>query len=289
MRDTAVHHLSAGNLTARLCAVALLTGAALAPPLAALAASSVPAPAQAAEASQTRVLAWTGGDRLSVAVGADVDYVPGADAKVVVTGPADQIRDIVVDHGVIKHEEGGWHWFGYWGPDWTADRIKIVVTAPRLSAAHIGGSGRLNLGRLAQDRLDMSVSGSGSANASGAIRSVTLSVSGSGGATLTALTATDLTANLSGSGRMAVAGTANSLRLHISGSGRADMSGLALQDVVAGLSGSGSALIAPKGSADLGVSGSGNIRLVTNPAQLNTHKSGSGRIIRPDGSDAARS
>lgn len=283
MRNTTPNHKSAGNLATRLLAAALFTSAALAPALPALAASSV---AAAAEGVQTRVLPWTGGDRLSVGVAADVDYVQGPDNKVVITGPADLVRDIVVDHGVIRRDDGGWHWFGWWGPDWRADRIKIVVTAPRLSAAHIGGSGHLNLGRLAQDRLDLSVSGSGDASASGAIKSLNLGVSGSGGAKLAALTTTDLTARLSGSGWMTVAGTANSLHLHISGSGRADMAGLALQDVVAGLSGSGSASIAPKGSADIGVSGSGNVRLVTNPAQLNTHRSGSGRIIRPDGSNA---
>jgi len=64
------------------------------------------------------------------------------------------------------------------------------------------------------------------------------------------------------------------------------MAGLDLQDVTAGLSGSGSASVAPRRSADLGVSGSGHIRLLTSPARLTTRHSGSGRIIRPDGGDA---
>ncbi len=285
MRNTAPNHLPARHAAVRLFVAALLAGVALTPPLPALAASSAGA---SAEANQTRVLPWTGGDQLSVALHAEVDYVPGADNKVVITGPADLIGDIVVDHGVIRHEDrASWHWFGSWG-SWDRDGgpIRIVVRAPHLSAAHISGSGHLNLGRLTQDRLDLSVSGSGGASASGAIRSLSLAVSGSGGAKLDALTTADLDASLSGSGWITGSGTADSLRLHISGSGRADMAGLALQDAVAGLSGSGSASMAPKRSADLGVSGSGNIRLVTNPTHLSAHHSGSGRIIRPDGSNA---
>lgn len=282
MRDTAPNHLSAKHLATRLAA-ALLAGAALAPPLPALA----DAPPGAAGGSQIRVLLWTGGDRLSVGVAADVDYVPGANARVIITGPADLIDDIIVQDGAIRHRDTGWRWFGWSRQDWGGERIKIVVTAPHLSAANVSGSGHLNLGRLTQDRLDLSVSGSGAASASGAIRSLSVSVSGSGGAKVAGLTTTDVNASLSGSGWITAAGTAQSLHLHISGSGRADMAELTLQDAVAGISGSGSASVAPERSADLGVSGSGNIRLMANPAQLNAHRSGSGRIIRLDGSDAA--
>ena len=39
-------------------------------------------------------------------------------------------------------------------------------------------------------------------------------------------------------------------------------------------------MLAPKQSADLHVSGSGAIRLVTEPTQLNASRSGSGAIIQ---------
>jgi hypothetical protein len=284
--ETPVQDMTANHrhLAARLLAAALLAGAALAPVPAALAASP-----PGAVSSQTRALPWNGGEHLYVGVPATVDYVQGLNAGVVITGPSDLIRDIVVEDGAIRYQDSGWHWFGGWSlhwQNWRDSPVHIVVTAPRLSVAHVGGAGHLNLGRLAQDRLDLSVSGAGSVTASGAIRSLSLGVSGSGGARVTALTATDLDAHLSGAGRMTVDGTAESLRLHVSGAARADMAGLSLQTVVAGLSGSGSASVAPKRSADIGVSGAGNVRLVTNPAQLSTHRSGAGRIIRADGGDA---
>ena len=251
MRQPAPDHHPVNRLATRALAATLLTAAAAACPLSALA----DAPAH------TRVLAWTGGERLSVDVAAEVDYVAGPNARVVITGPADQIDDIVVEDGVIRNRDTGWGWFGGWSllgrRGWGGPPIHIVVTAPHLSAVSVQGSGHVNLGRLAQDRLDLSVSGSGGASASGAIRTLKLWVSGSGGARLTALTTADMAANLTGSGWVSAAGAADSLRLSISGSGHVDLAALTLQDVSAGLSGSGSASLAPKRSADLGVSGSG--------------------------------
>jgi hypothetical protein len=232
---------------------------------------------------RTRTLPWPGGERLVIAVSADARYVQGNDAKVVITGPADEISDIVVDQGVIRHEQTHWGWGWFWGNWRSGHGVRIVVTAPRISQADVSGSGHLNLGRLSQDHLGLGVSGSGFAEASGDIRSVDVSVSGSGGARLTPVNAGDMDTHISGSGWVAASGAANTLHLSISGSGSADMSGLVAQDVRAGLSGSGSAKVAPKRSADLGVSGSGSIRLVSEPAQLNSHRSGSGSIIRPGG------
>lgn len=256
--------------------------------LVAPAVGSVALAAPAVTAERTRVLPWTGGDRLHVALNADVRYVPGADNRVVVTGPGEEIDDVVVSHGAIYHYrvEQWWRWWDWekwWRREWNDDhRIRIVVTAPHLSAAGVSGSGDLDLGRLSQDRLDLGVSGSGRVSASGAIRSLHASVSGSGGVKLTALSTADMAVGLSGSGWVAASGAAHSLHLSISGSGSADMRGLALDDVDAGLSGSGSATVAPKTSAVVWVSGSGSIRLLTEPAHLTTHRSGSGSVIHPN-------
>jgi hypothetical protein len=231
---------------------------------------------------RTRVLPWPGGERLVVALGADVRYVQGSASKVVVTGPGDLIDDIIVDGGVLRHQRD-WRWHWGWG-DWSRSRtIVITVTAPRISDAGVSGSGQLALGRLNQDRLDLHVSGSGAATASGDIRSLDVSISGSGSARFVQVNAADMDAQISGSGWIAATGSADALHLGISGSGSAKLDGLAVQDAVAGLSGSGSATIAPKRSADLHVSGSGSIRLATSPPQLTTHRSGSGSIIRPGG------
>ena len=230
----------------------------------------------------TRVLPWTGGDRLGVAVDADVRYVQGPSASVVVSGPRYLIRDIVADGGWIRRPS--WRWWDWWGV-WRRpyNRIRIVVTAPHLSAAGLSGSGRLDLGLLSQDRLDLDVSGSGAATLAGAIRSVSLHVSGSGGARLDGLSTAKLDLGLSGSGWVVASGVCEDLHLGISGSGHADMSGLSLNAVEANLSGSGGATLAPRQSADLGISGSGVVRLLTEPQHLVIHRSGSGAVIRAGG------
>ncbi len=262
----------------------------------ALVAASAAAPLEAAHAQparsrdptvRTRVLGWPGGDRLFVAANADVRYVQGPNGKVVVTGPAADIEDIVVDDGVIRHDRENWNrdWWKWWRwQDWRSQPvIHIVVTAPHVGVAGVSGSGHLDMGRLAQDRLELSVSGSGLADASGQFKSLSVSVSGSGGGRLGQISTGDLSGSISGSGWIKAAGAANSVHLGISGSGAADMGGVAAQDVDAHLSGSGSARLSPKRSADIAVSGSGSVHLLTEPARLNAHRFGSGAIIHPGG------
>ena len=236
---------------------------------------------------RTRVLGWPAGDRLYVAMSADVRYVQGQNATVVVTGPASDIEDIVVENGAIHHDRDPWNqdWWKWWRwRDWRATSpVHIVVTAPHVAAAGVSGSGHLDLGRLAQDRLDLSVSGSGLLDVSGQFKSLGMSVSGSGGGRLSQISAGDMSTSISGSGWIKASGAANSLHVSISGSGVSDMGGLTAQDVDAHLSGSGAARLSPKRSADISVSGSGSVHLLTEPTRLNAHRFGSGAIIHPGG------
>jgi hypothetical protein len=243
------------------------------------------------DAVGTRTLAWPGGDRLFVGLSADVRYVQGQTAKVVVTGPSDEIEDIAVIDGVIRHDRDrwGWDWWAPWrwprgrGWSWRPD-VQIVVTAPAISEAGVSGSGHLDLGRLAQDRLALEVSGSGAIDVAGQIKSLEVSISGSGSAQLDQVNVGDLSADLSGSGLIKASGAASTLHLGISGSGAADMGELTVQDLDAHLSGSGSARLSPKQSAEVGVSGSGSVHLLTEPQHLSVHRSGSGAIVHPGGS-----
>ncbi len=255
-----------------------LIGAALA---AATVTAAVAQPSSSRDAVVTRTLPWTGGERLVLSVPADARYVQGPNARVVITGPRREIEHIVVDHGIIRQDRNGWSW-GFFNWDWGASHaIRIVVTAPRVDDVGVSGSGHLDLGRLAQDRLDLGVSGSGLAEVSGRFKSLDLSVSGSGGARLGQVEAGQMSATISGSGWIRGAGAAGALELSISGSGHADLGGLSVQDATAHLSGSGSASLSPRRSADVETSGSGSIRLLTRPPQLSMHKSGSGHISTP--------
>jgi hypothetical protein len=247
---------------------------------AALAGCAPPGAARAEGSAQaTRTLAWTGGDRLWLSVPADARYVRGPQASVVITGPKRLIDHIVVDHGAIRYQGMDWGWPGGW--PWRDGRVRIVVTAPYLSAVALSGSGQLDLGRLSQDQLDLTLSGSGRATASGSVRRLQVKVFGSGGARLDGLTADEVKAGLAGSGWLSLAGACESLRLWISGSGHADLGALKADQAEAVLSGSGSARLSPRTWANLTLTGSGSVRLLSEPARLEVHRFGSARVIHP--------
>ena len=120
----------------------------------------------------------------------------------------------------------------------------IEIVLPGKAFRHIGlsGSTRLVMEGLDQPELDLRISGSGTVQAKGIVDRVSLKVSGSGDGRLAGLAMKSLTLKISGSG-----------------------------DVEAG----------PTEEADVSISGSGTLRLLTRPARLKTHIAGSGRILQP--------
>jgi len=238
--------------------------------------------AQAQAADVTRVLNWDGGDRVAVSVPGEVRYVPGAANKVTITGPREVVDRIYVRDGVIGYEPGAWLGWRF-GRSWRKDEVHVVLTTPHLSDARISGAARLDLGRLEQDRLGLGLSGAGRVRASGAIRTLNLSVSGAGGVALEGLKTGRIEADMSGAGWIKASGESDSLALRMSGAGNADFGGLDLQDADARLSGVGAATLAPKRSAEVAISGAAHVRLLTDPPRLRTHRSGAGGIATPHG------
>jgi hypothetical protein len=118
--------------------------------------------------------------------------------------------------------------------------LKIVMTAPNVRRFSISGADTLAINNFDQDEMDLNVSGDGNVTAKG---------------------------------------KAHTARIDISGDSQVDFGGLAVDSVDASISGSGHAVIAPVSSANLHISGDGEIDLLTHPAQLNSDVSGSGRIL----------
>jgi hypothetical protein len=125
-------------------------------------------------------------------------------------------------------------------------RLTVVMTAPDVRHFSIDGDNSLTIAGYSQDDLSVDVSGHGTINAKGKTRAASLD---------------------------------------ISGDGVVDLSGLTSQSADADISGSGRASIAPTDSANLSISGSGEIDLLTHPAKLTSDVSGSGRIV--EGAPAA--
>jgi hypothetical protein len=107
-------------------------------------------------------------------------------------------------------------------------------------------------------------------------------ISGSAKVVIENLSQPDLAIAISGSGSLAAQGTVERLSVVISGSGNAKLAEVAAKQLTAKISGSGNVEAAPKEDADINVSGSGNVRLLTRPAHLSSHVSGSGRISQAE-------
>jgi hypothetical protein len=183
-------------------------------------------------AQTTREIAWNGGDRLDLDVGADVTFnqAPGP-AKLVISGPAEAVQNVELSGSHLQ--------FGN-DVDYAGGPLKVTLTAPAVRHFAIKGSGDLAINGYDQDQLDVDVSGSGNVTAHGKARA---------------------------------------LKLDISGSGDVDAGGLAAGSADADISGSGKASIAPSDSADLHISGDGEIDLLSHPAKVTSDVSGSGRIV----------
>jgi hypothetical protein len=188
----------------------------------------------------TREIAWPGGDKIEFDVPGDVQYTQAAGpAKLVITGPKDELDHIELSDGRLKLDDDDDDFDG---------RIGVVMTAPDVRHFAIDGDNSLAIHGYDQDDLSVDVSGHGTVNAKGRTRA---------------------------------------LSLDISGDGAVDMSGLAAQSAQTDISGSGRASIAPSDQANLDISGSGEIDLLTRPARVNSDVSGSGRIVEGAGPAAS--
>jgi hypothetical protein len=109
------------------------------------------------------------------------------------------------------------------------------------------------------------------------------SLEGDESLTIAGLDQDELDLDISGHGDVKAAGTARSARVDISGNGDVDLAKLTARDADVDINGAGRATLAPTGAANLHISGSGEIDLLSRPASLSSDVSGSGRIVQKAG------
>lgn len=158
----------------------------------------------------SRTLAWSGDDRLSVNVPADVRYIqaPGP-GSVIVSGPQGVVDDVAVRDGRIFIEDG---------PHWWPHKLSIVVRAPNVSDFELSGANVLAIEDYRQERLRLRLSGASEVTASGAAEAIDVDISGTGHADFSRLKARGAEVRISGAGDATVAPT-DWARLDISGMG----------------------------------------------------------------------
>ncbi len=175
----------------------------------------------------TRTVPWTGGETLTLDLAADVTFVQGDAANVVITGPQGIVEKVQIDGGRLRLEEGtdrvvvavtgtgieGWN---------DTERLRIVVTAPDVNRFNVRSSSDLTIQEYDQDGLTVDITGSGDVDAAGRTTRLALDISGSGDAELNSLTATDAEIDISGSGNARVDATGE-VTIDLSGSGDVDL------------------------------------------------------------------
>ena len=180
----------------------------------------------------SRDIDWDGSDHVALAVGGHARYTPSSDDKLHVTGDPQLVPHVRVRDGKIELDcRSGWR-------D-RRDSLEITLPGREFKRFGIAGSGNLVLQNLNQERLKVSIAGSGSIKADGKVEHA---------------------------------------EIHIAGSGDADLGHVVSQVSEVHIAGSGNTDIAPTEEAEIHIAGSGDVNLHASPKRLSTHIAGSGRI-----------
>ncbi|MDO8799296.1 GIN domain-containing protein [Phenylobacterium sp.] len=181
-------------------------------------------------ATTSRTLAWDGGTALILDVPGEVTFTQGGEGPgtLTVTGPKRSVDTLTLSGGRLS--DGVAH---------TDRRLKIVMTAPKVTRFELKGVDRLNIEAYDQDSLEISTTGM---------------------------------AKVTGHGKT------KALKLSMTGAGDADLAGLDAESAEVSISGAAEATIAPRTSAKLDISGSGEVELTTRPLKLEKNISGSGEV-----------
>jgi hypothetical protein len=160
---------------------------------------------------------WDGDDGLGVGlVGANVHYVQGGPARIVITGPDEALERVRVGQGQIR-----------WCRDCRAIRgLEVTVSGVTLhNVALHGADVHIELGRLDQDRLNLSLAGTGEIDAGGRVDRLSASIAGAGNIRMGDAKVQRASINIAGSGDVNVT-PREEANVHVAGSGRVHMTAM---------------------------------------------------------------
>lgn len=266
----------------------------------------------------SRTLPWNGnGDRVAIALAANSFYRPGNGDQLVVKGDPRIISHVYVREGVVGIDcNPGGSFFH------RPERIEVTLPGRSFRSFEQRGSGNMQLSGLSQseaqisikgsgdiqadgkvDHLTILIAGSGDLTAGGATGALELDVRGSGDAKLDGLAVKSADVIIEGSGDVAIAprdaahvsiigngsgdikaeGSTDDLKVAMHGSGDARLGRLTAKNANVKIVGSGEAEIAPTERLNVGIMGSGDVHLRTEPKTIDVSIKGSGEIVHPDG------
>lgn len=217
-----------------------------------------------------RDVQWSGDDSIDVRIPGAVHFRAAPEWHATAKGPADVLDHLRIRNGRIEFDES-LHLCG-------AD-VRIELEGPAVQRWTVSGSGDLSLDRLDQSELFIVVAGSGSAIAGGKVEHTRAEIRGSGDIDLAKLAQNNIDIDIRGSGSILAAGNAERTQVSIEGSGDARLGKLAVKDATISIRGSGNVEIAPEETADVQIYGSGDVRLMSKPKNVQTRIHGSGSVV----------
>ena len=197
-----------------------------------------------------------------------------------ITAPANLLPLLLTkiegDKLVVRRKEGlGISTF----PSFSSSEVKLEITGPSLRSIAVQGSGSVKAPELMGDKIDLNVSGSGTIEASGATaKNLTLELPGSGEIVVSGINGQSIKLNIEGSGRIKAAGVIDHVDGSIAGSGEIQANDLKAQSLDVDIVGSGGLKGFASKSANVKVSGSGDVTISGNPAERRSVNTGSGDI-----------
>lgn len=157
--------------------------------------------------------------------------------------------------------------------------VVFHLTMKDVRGLNLSGSGSINVpGAVKTDQLELKISGSGAINLNSVTAGVlATTITGSGSVNVSALAAKTLASTITGSGKVTLAGHVMEQLLVVNGSGKYEASNLDSQTMAITVRGSGNSVIKAALALDVNISGSGDVRYYGNP-KVNTSISGSGKV-----------
>ncbi len=190
------------------------------------------------------------------AMGPDtVVLVTGDTFSIKAEGNAEAIKTLryKIDGSAIQIGRTKGKWYGE-----SAKGVTITITAPKVSAVSLAGSGDFKGDKLSGDK-------------------VVIDLAGSGNVDVAAVTAPAVEGNVAGSGNIKASGTAAKAEWSIAGSGNVDAAAITSDDVEVSVAGSGDVLVNATKTADASIAGSGDVT-VTGGAKCTKSVIGSGKV-----------
>jgi hypothetical protein len=160
--------------------------------------------------------------------------------------------------------------------------VRITVTTPTLNSVELNGSGSIWCDSLTTDAFKADVDGSGSIQGV-YLQASTLDAEMTGSGSIRMKGIFDRTdATIEGSGEIVLTGESLNTEYNITGSGKISGNNMLTSNCYVNISGSGDISTWVTDLLDVEISGSGNVYYYGEPPVINTHISGSGKVIKKD-------